>query len=137
MVSICPYSVIHKEEVRIFDSEHFMLPFLFFFKEKVLNHGIHWKSQNSALSHSQKYQCKGIKVAITKSFGLCFKHIKVNVQNLIFCISLNVVWLFYITCNSFIFIKTLFLHYNLLHSFKINNIILFISIFRAVWNVNH
>jgi len=39
-------------------------------------------------------------VAIKKTFGLRFKHIKVNVQNLIFfCISLNVVWLFYVTYN--------------------------------------
>jgi len=34
VVSICPYSEIHKEEVRIFDSEHFMLPFLFFLMKK-------------------------------------------------------------------------------------------------------
>jgi hypothetical protein len=38
-------------------------------------------------------------VAITKTFGLGFKHIKVNVQNLIFLYIIHVVWLFYITYN--------------------------------------
>jgi hypothetical protein len=46
----------------------------------------------------KKDQCRGITVAVTKVFGVGFKHIKVNVQNLIFLyfIKFSLVILYYI-----------------------------------------
>ena len=75
-----------------------------------------------------------LRVAITKTFGLSFEHIEVNVQ---FFNSLSVVMLFYITFNWFIFIQMMFLHsWHLFQSFKYNSIILIMSILRGAWNVN-
>jgi len=97
MVSIFPYSDIHKERIRIFDSEHCS-----FFKEKgkkFSTRELIRKIKNMHYHTVKKYQCKGITVAITKMLGLGFKHTKGNAKNLNFCISLNVVWLFYTIYN--------------------------------------
>jgi hypothetical protein len=70
----------------------------FFFKGgEILNPGLHQRSQNSALCHSQKRSMQGSDSGAYKNFHLGFNHIKVIVQNLF--LSLNAVWLFYITLN--------------------------------------
>jgi hypothetical protein len=47
----------------------------------------------------EKDQCRGRTMALTKTYGLGFEHIKVSVNNLSFLFLLNLVWLFYVTFN--------------------------------------
>ena len=44
-------------------------------------------------------QCKDLPVAFTTTAGLGFEYTKVNAQNFNYFISLNVIWLLYITFN--------------------------------------
>jgi hypothetical protein len=47
-------------------------------KGQILNQRLHQRSQ------IMKDRCRGLVVALSKSFGLGFEHTKVNVQNLFF-----------------------------------------------------
>jgi hypothetical protein len=82
MVSICPYFEIHKEIIRNLESEHYT--FFFFKKESSSTSDFIRKVQPLHYPKVKKDQCRGITVALIQIFGVGFKHIKVNVQNLIF-----------------------------------------------------
>jgi hypothetical protein len=56
MVSVCPYSEIHKERIRNLDSQQFMFSLKI---KKLLNQGPQWKSPKSALSHNHKISMQG------------------------------------------------------------------------------
>jgi hypothetical protein len=81
-VSICPYSEIHKERTRKLDSKHFI--FSLFKKKKSPTRNFNRKVQPLHYPTVKKDHCRGITVAVTKTFSLGFKHIKANVQNSIF-----------------------------------------------------
>ena len=80
-------------------------------KGKILNLGLYRRRKISALRHrkgGEKKKCRGLTV------GLTIKNLQTGLQTyqnkctkFNFFISLNVVWLFYITCNWFMFIKML------------------------------
>jgi hypothetical protein len=71
---------------------------------------------------------QGCYVALKKTFSLGFEHIEVNKQNLIF-IPLHLI-------DSYS-INAVFTFTTLFQSYKCNIIILFMSISRGAWNVNH
>jgi hypothetical protein len=54
--------------------------------------------QKSKLCHSQKRSMQGSDSGAYRNFHLGFNHINVNVKNLL--LSLNAVWLFYITLTD-------------------------------------
>jgi hypothetical protein len=87
------------------------------------------QAQSLHYATAKEYQCRGLTVALTKSFRLGFEHL--YVQNLIFYfIKCSLVT--YATLNWFIFIKMPFLHLqNLFQDFKYNNIILHMSVLRG------
>jgi hypothetical protein len=75
MVSIGPYSDIlegRKGKVKQ-STQH-----AFFKKEKILNQGLHQRSQISALHHGQWDWCSGLTVWFTECSGLNFEHIEVK-----------------------------------------------------------
>jgi len=67
-------------------------------KGKILNLGLYQRRKTSALHHTTQSVWGSYSQAY-KNLWTGLQTIKVNAQNLIFFVSLNVVWLFYITCS--------------------------------------
>ena len=95
MITICPYSKILKERQEIWTVNT-----AWFLQKKGRSSTRDFIREVKSLYYTmvKTDQCGGLIVTLTKTSGLCFEHIKVNVQNLIF-ISFNVVLLLYITFN--------------------------------------
>jgi len=80
IVSVWPYSEIHKERVRNLESEQCT----FFLKEKPSTRDFIRKVQPLYYPTVKKFNAEALLLHLTNIFNLGFKHIEVNVQNLIF-----------------------------------------------------
>jgi len=82
MVSICPYSEIHRERIRNLETEH--CTFFFFLKESSSMRDFIRIVQPLHYPTVKKDQCRFITVALTNIFALGFKLITANVKNVFF-----------------------------------------------------